>query len=402
MNKINDPASRMQDYLVFGENGGVNPSIPDSATFTFLATETMEGVFAGEIEGCYLYSRHTTPIGNDLSKVLALMENTPAAHVMGSGMGAITSTLLQLCSAGDEIISSRTIYGGTYAFLKNFTPKFGIKTNFVDITNLEIVEKNITNNTKVIYCETISNPLLEIADLRELRKLADKYNLKLVVDNTFCPLVVAPYDLGAHIVVYSMTKFINGSNDTTAGAVCADLDFINSLKSVNDGAAMLLGPVLDTIRAASILKNIHTLHVRMKQHSSNAMYLAQKLESIGLRIIYPGLESHPQHSLLKSMINEEYGYSGIITIDAKEKSIADKFMIAMQENKVGYFAVSLGFYKTLFSSPGSSTSSEIPQEEQVSMGMSNGLVRLSVGLDHDIERSYQLIIKSAKSAGLIK
>lgn len=402
MNKINDPASRMQDYLVFGENGGVNPSIPDSATFTFLATETMEGVFAGEIEGCYLYSRHTTPIGNELSHVLALMENTPAAHVMGSGMGAITSVLLQLCSAGDEVISSRTIYGGTYAFLKNFAPKFNINTKFVDITNLEIVEKNINKNTKVIYCETISNPLLEIADLSALRKLADKYNLKLVVDNTFCPLVITPYDLGAHIVVYSMTKFINGTNDTTAGSVCADLEFINSLKSVSDGAAMLLGPVLDTIRAASILKNIHTLHIRMRQHSSNAMYIAQKLENIGIRTIYPGLESHPQHNLIKSMINDDYGYSGIITIDTKEKSIADKFMIAMQTNKVGYFAVSLGYFKTLFSSPGSSTSSEIPPEEQIKMGMSNGLVRLSVGLDNDIERSYQLIIKSAKEAGLIK
>lgn len=402
MKTINEAASRMQDYLVFGENGGVNPSIPDSATFTFLATETMEGVFAGEIEGCYLYSRHSTPIGNDLSNVLALMENTPAAHVMGSGMGAITSTLLQLCSAGDEIISSRTIYGGTYAFLKNFTPKFNINTKFVDITNLDIIEKSITAKTKVIYCETISNPLLEIADLLELRKIADKYNLKLVVDNTFCPLVVAPYNLGAHIVVYSMTKFINGTNDTTAGAVCADLEFINSLKSVNDGAAMLLGPVLDTIRCASILKNIHTLHIRMKQHSANAMYISTKLEEVGIRVIYPGLESHPQHSLIKNMINEDYGFSGIITIDAKEKSIADKFMIAMQTNKVGYFAVSLGYYKTLFSSPGSSTSSEIPAEEQIQMGMSSGLVRFSVGLDNDIERSFQLIMKSAKETGLIK
>ncbi|MEI6090166.1 MAG: aminotransferase class I/II-fold pyridoxal phosphate-dependent enzyme [bacterium] len=401
MNKMIDPASRMQDYLVFGENGGVNPSIPDSATFTFLATETMEGVFAGEIEGCYLYSRHTTPIGNDLSRVLALMENTPAAHVMGSGMGAITSTLLQICSAGDEIISSRTIYGGSYAFLKNFAPKLNIHTKFVDITNLEVIEKSVTAKTKVIYCETISNPLLEIADLAGLRKIADKYNLKLVVDNTFCPLVVTPYNLGAHIVVYSMTKFINGTNDTTAGAVCADEEFINSLKSVNDGAAMLLGPVLDTIRAASILKNIHSLHIRMKQHSINAMYIAKNLQDAGIRVIYPGLESHPQHDLIKSMINDDYGFSGIITIDAKEKSVADKFMIAMQTNKVGYFAVSLGYYKTLFSSPGSSTSSEIPPEEQIQMGMTNGLVRFSVGLDNDIERSYQAIIKSAKESGLL-
>lgn len=398
---IKDPASRIQNHLVFGEYGGVNPSITDSATYTFLAPKTMQQVFAGEIEGCFLYSRHLAPTNFELSKALALMENTEDAQVMGSGMGAITSVLLQICGAGDEIISSRTIYGGSYAFMKNFLPKLNINTHFIDVTNLEEIESKINDKTKIIYCETISNPLLEIADIPKLRKLADKYGIKLVIDNTFTPMVVAPYDLGAHIVVYSMTKFINGMNDTTAGAVCADGEFINSLRNVNDGAAMLLGPVLDPLRAASILKNMHTLHIRMQKHSENAMYMSKRLLESGIRTIYPGLESHPQYDLITSMINKDYGYSGMLTIDAITQEKAEKLMVLMQENKVGYFAVSLGFYKTLFSSPGTSTSSEIPEDVQEKMGMTPGLVRFSMGLDQDVEATYNTIMKCVKEAGVL-
>jgi methionine-gamma-lyase len=396
-----DPASRLQDHLVFGEYGGVNPSITDSATFTFMSPDTMKELFETEIAGCYLYSRHLNPMNGELSTALALMEGTESAQVMGSGMGAISSVIMEICKAGDEIVSSRTIYGGSYALMKNFLPKFNITTKFVDITSLDAIKEAINENTKIIYCETISNPLLEIADLRELRKLADKHGIKLVVDNTFSPMVVSPIKMGAHIVVYSLTKFINGMNDCLGGAVCGTKEFITSLKSVHDGAAMLLGPVLDSLRASSILKNMHTLHVRMKQHSENAMYVAKNLEKIGVKVFYPGLPSHPQHELIKSMINKEYGFSGMITIDAKDENRANKLMMMMQEKKIGYFAVSLGFYKTLFSSPGTSTSSEIPKEEQDEMGMTSGLIRFSVGLDNDIERTFEMIKKCMKEVDLI-
>jgi methionine-gamma-lyase len=340
-------------------------------------------------------------MNDNLCKSLARMDDTPSAQVMGSGMGAITCAILQICGCGDEIVSSRTIYGGTYAFMKNFLPKLGINTNFVNITDLEDVKAKITDKTKIIYCETISNPLLEIADLRELRKIADAHNVKLMVDNTFTPLVVSPYKLGAHIVVYSMTKYINGTNDCLAGAVCGEKDYISSLKSVNDGAAMLLGPVLDTIRASSILKNIHSLHIRMKQHSENAMYISENLEKIGVKVFYPGLKSHPQHELITSMIDPQFGYSGILTIDAQTEEKANSLMMMMQEELVGYFAVSLGFYKTLFSSPGTSTSSEIPHDEQIAMGMTPGLVRFSVGLDNDIERTFERIKDCLRKVELI-
>ena len=384
-----NPADNIQDLQYFGEFGGVNPSISDSSTYTFLSAKTMFDTFEGNAEGCYLYSRHSSPSNLYLDKAMAAMEGTEAANVSASGMGAITPTLLQLCGQGDHIVSSRTIYGGTYAFLKNFTPKFGIKTTFVDITKLDIVEAAITPETKVLYCETVSNPLLEVADIARLSKLAKKYNLKLVVDNTFSPLSVSPILLGADIVIHSLTKYINGSSDTVGGVTCASREFIDSLKNVNNGASMLLGPTMDSLRSASVMKNLRTLHIRMKQHSHNAHYLAERFEKDGIKTVYPGLKSHPSHEIYKNMINPEYGFGGMMTLDVGTLDQANALMELMQSKNLGYLAVSLGFYKTLFSAPGTSTSSEIPLDEQKEMGLTDGLIRFSIGLDNDIERTYQ-------------
>ena len=399
--KKHKPADSIQDIQYFGEYGGVNPSIADSSTFTYLAGKTMEEVFGGERDGCYLYSRHMNPSTGYLAEAISNMENTEAAQVAASGMGAITSVLLQICGAGDHIVSSRTIYGGTYAFMKNFLPKLNISTNFEDITNLEAIEESINPQTKLIYCETMSNPLLEIADIKAISEIAKKYNLKLIVDNTFTPLVFSPKEMGADVVVHSLTKFINGASDTVGGVICADSDFIHQLIDVNDGASMLLGPTMDALRANSILKNLRTLHIRMKQHSKNAHYLAIKFQELGLNVFYPGLPNHPQHELMKSSMNEEFGFGGMLMIDAGDMQKAYKLMEAMQNDNIGYLAVSLGFYKTLYSAPGASTSSEIPEEEQDEMGLSDGMVRISVGLDNDIERTFQKIKVCMHKTGIL-
>lgn len=396
-----NPADKIQDLQYFGEFGGVNPSISDSSTYTFLSAKTMFDTFEGNAEGCYLYSRHSSPMNLYLGQALAAMEGTEAANVSASGMGAITPVLLQLCGSGDHIVSSRTIYGGTYAFLKNFTPKFNIHTSFVDITKLDVVEAAITPTTKVLYCETVSNPLLEVADIEGLAKIAKKHNLKLVVDNTFSPLSVAPVKLGADVVIHSLTKFINGSSDTVGGVICGTQQFIDDLRNVNNGASMLLGPTMDSLRSASILKNLRTLHIRMKQHSHNAMYLAQKFEQDGLKVVYPGLTSHPSHQRYARMINHEYGFGGMMTIDVGTLDKANELMELMQNKNLGYLAVSLGFYKTLFSAPGTSTSSEIPLDEQKEMGLTDGLIRMSIGLDNDIERTYQNMKACMKELGIL-
>lgn len=395
------PANNIQDLQYFGEFGGVNPSISDSSTYTFLSAKTMFDTFEGNADGCYLYSRHSSPSNLYLGEALAAMEGTETANVTASGMGAITPVIMQLCDAGDHVVSSRTIYGGTYAFLKNFTPRFNIETSFVDITKLDVVEAAITKNTKVLYCESVSNPLLEVADIKGLAKLAKKHNLKLVVDNTFSPLSISPAKLGADIVIHSLTKFINGSSDTVGGVVCGTQEFINDLRNVNDGACMLLGSTMDSLRSASVLKNLRTLHIRMQQHSHNATYLANKFEADGLKTVYPGLATHPSHELFKSMMNDKYGFGGMLTIDVGSLDKANELMEMMQEKNLGYLAVSLGFYKTLFSAPGSSTSSEIPEDEQKEMGLSDGLIRFSIGLDADIERTYKTMRNCMESLSIL-
>jgi methionine-gamma-lyase len=396
-----DPANSIQDLLQLGEYGDVNPSVTDSATYTFKQAKTMLDTFKGEAEGCFLYSRHWNPSNKYLADAMAAMEGTQAAWVTASGMAAITCAILQICSAGDHIVSSRTTYGGTFAFFENYLPKLNIQVTMVDVTDLKKVEAAIQDNTKIIYTETMTNPLLQVSDIPALAKIAKKRGLKLIVDNTFTPMMVAPTQLGADITVYSLTKFVNGKNDCVAGAICADQDFINSLIDVNNGTAMLLGPVLDPFRSSSILKNLHTLHIRMQQHSRNALYLAKRLTEIGIKVNYPGLENHPGHNLLKSMMNPDFGFGGMLSFDAGSADKAAELMESMEMEGVGYLAVSLGYFKTLFSNSGKSTSSEVPEDKQKEMGLAEGLIRFSVGLDNDIERTFAKMEKCIRKAGLV-
>ncbi len=386
-----DPAMRLQDTLKINEFNSVNPLISDSATFSFPDAPTMSDCFEGKVDNAFLYSRHWNPTNLKFTQSLAAMENTEAAWVTGSGMAAITCAILAICKTGDHIISSMTTYGGTFAFLKNYAPLLGIEVSFVDITNLDQIVRAIRPNTKMIYSESVTNPLLQITDIPALSSLARDNKMQLVIDNTFTPMIINPCELGAHVTVYSMTKFINGKNDCVAGAICGTKEFIDALTDVHTGTAMLLGPVLDPLRASSIHKNLFTLHIRMQKHSENAMFLAKAFEKRGIRSNYPGLPSHPQHELFKQIMNPEFGFGGILAIDLKTKENANKLMVAMQNRDLGYLAVSLGYYKTLFSNSGSSTSSEVPIELQEEMGLSEGLVRFSVGLDQNIEHTWEQI-----------
>jgi len=382
------PAQDIQNLQYFGEFGGVNPSISDSSTYTFMTAQRMRDTFEGKANACYLYSRHGSPSNQYLSSALAKMENTESATVFASGIAAITSTILQVCKQGNHIVASRTIYGGTYAFLKNVLPKFGIHTTFVDFTDCSMVNDAITENTKMLYCESISNPLLEVVNFRSVSNLSKTNDLKLIVDNTFSPLMLQPAMHGADIVIHSLTKFINGSSDALGGVVCASTEFIEGLKDVNTGLAMLLGQTLDSFRAASILKNLRTLPIRMQKHSENAQYLAVKFQDLGYKVVYPGLKNHPQHKLLSTMLSDRIGFGGIMTVDFGSLQKANAIMEMMQHQNLGYLAVSLGFYKTLFSASGTSTSSEISEEERKNMQLSDGLVRFSMGLDHDIKTTF--------------
>ncbi len=373
----------------FGEHGGVAPSISRSATFTVIHPQTMPEIFSGlkgpEQGGCFLYSRHFNPTVDVLSRYLAAIEGTQAAVCTASGMAAIACAIMQICQSGDHIVASQSIYGGTHALLESLLPQMNIKTTFVNITDLSAVAQAITKKTKVIYTETMGNPTLRIADIPALSRQARKNDIKLVVDNTFSPLIFTPKVLGADVVVYSLTKYINGASDLIAGAICGDKQFILDLMDLHTGRVMLLGPTMDPRVAFDLIQRIPHLPIRMKEHSRRGAAMADMLKDMGIKVTYPGLPDHPEHDLACQLSNEKYGLGGILAIDCGTREKAEALMEVLQnEEAFGMIAVSLGYFDTLISCSGSSTSSEIGIEDQQKMGLSPGLLRIAIGYTGDL------------------
>jgi methionine-gamma-lyase len=404
------PEQAIRDIQHFGEEGGVVPVIDVAATSTFLDPADMERTFQGEMPGCYLYSRHSNPTVNIFGKKIAAMEGAPAALGVASGMAAIASAIDQLfrnestrlgksglSQAGGHLVCSNTVYGGTYALFKNIFPSRGIDVTFTDIANLAAVERALRPETKVLYVETLSNPLLSVSDIRGLAALCRKKGVKLVVDNTFTPLIVRPLDLGADVVVHSCTKFISGSSDLIAGAIVGTEEFIASLIDVNHGAVMLGGPVMDPRVAHELYLRMDHLPVRMQAHGRVAEFLASRMSELKIPVIYPSLPSHPQAKLFREIANPNYGAGGILTVDCGTSERAQVLATKLQDEKFGLYAVSLGFSRTLMSCSAKSTSSEIPDSEQKAMGLSPGLLRFSIGYLGDPETMWNRFLKCWKA-----
>ena len=391
----------------FGEHGGVNMSIEASSTFTVMDPHSMPEMFQGrkgpENAGCYLYGRHFNPTVYNLGRQLAALEGTEGAYCTASGMSAISATLMAICRSGDHIVSSDTVYGGTYALMRNFLPhKAGVTTSFVDITDLDAVRAAITDDTRVLYTESVSNPTLRVADIPRLADIVREAGLQLVVDNTFSPLILSPAALGADIVVHSITKFISGMSDVIAGAVCGSHDFIEQLMDLHSGSLMLLGPTMDPKVASEISLRIPHLPLRMAAHGERALALAERLESTGVDVCYPGLSHHPDHALFDDLRCPEYGYGGVLTIDLGDEETANQLMSSLQNKyRFGFMAVSLGYFDTLMSCSGSSTSSEMTDEDQLTAGISPGLVRMSIGYTGTLEQRWGQLLGALEDAGKI-
>jgi methionine-gamma-lyase len=380
---VKNPVQSMRDVQHFGEEGGVVPVIDLAVTSTFLNPEDMERAFHGELPGCYLYSRHSNPTVNAFGKKLAALEGMEAALGVASGMAAINCTIRQLMPDGGHLISSQMIYGGTYALFQNILPKSAINVSFVDMTDLGAIERAITPETRIIYTETMSNPLLQIANLPRIKDLCAKQNIKLVVDNTFTPVIISPAKFGADVVLYSCTKYISGASDLMAGAIVSSQEFINQLIDINHGMVMLTGPGMDARIAHELYLRLDHLPVRMAAHSKSARYLVERVAKEKIPLIYPGLPSHTDHKVMNEIMNPEFGYGGMVVMDCKTVKRALDFASNLQQEKFGLYAVSLGFSRTLISCPSITTSSEIPQAEQETMGLSPGLLRLSIGFTGD-------------------
>ena len=390
----------------FGEHGGVNMSVEASTTFTVMHSDTMPEIFGGkkgpDQGGCYLYGRHFNPTVYTLGKQLAALEGTEAAYCTASGMSAISATLMQLCDAGDHIVSSNAVYGGTYALMHDLLPpKTGITSSLVDITDLAAVENAITPRTRVIYTESMANPTLRVADIPRLSAIAKRYGIKLVVDNTFSPLILSPIKLGADIVVHSMTKFISGASDYIAGAICADADFIQQLMDLHTGMLMILGPTMDPQVAFNINLRIPHLPLRMIEHGQRTQVFAERLQSMGIKVCYPGLPDHPDHALMSELYCPDYGYGGVLTMDMGTVEHANELLDLLQnEYQFGYVAVSLGYFDTLMSCSGSSTSSELTDVDKKAAHISPGLVRLSIGYTGTTEQRWTQLSEALKRVGM--
>lgn len=358
--------------------GALATPIHQTATFVFDSAEQGGKRFALEEEG-YIYSRLGNPTNNQLEAKLAMLEGAEAAVSTASGIGAISSAMWTALKAGDHIVASKTLYGCTYAFLNHGITRFGVEVTFVDTTDPENVRAALKENTKVVFLETPANPTLEIADIQAISTIAHENNDCLVmVDNTFCtPYIQRPLEFGADVVIHSGTKFLNGHGDVISGFVVGTLKFITDVKLF--GVKDMTGACLSPFDAFLIIRGMKTLAIRMEKHCENAMKVAKFLEQhpAVIRVYFPGLESFPQFELAKKQMS----LSGAVIAFELKGGLAEGKTV-MNSVQLCKLAVSLGDAETLIQHPASMTHSPYTPEERAATGITDGLVRIAVGLEN--------------------
>ncbi len=352
-------------------------SEPVFATSSFVFSSAAEAAarFADQEPG-NIYSRFTNPTVRTFEQRLALMEGAERCVATSSGMSAILSTCIGVLKAGDHIVSSRSIFGSTTVLFNNFLSRLGIETTFVDLSDPEAWKKAIQPNTGLLFLETPSNPLTEIADIGKIAEIAHDNGCLLVVDNCFCtPALQQPIRYGADIIVHSATKFIDGQGRCVGGAVLGREEVVGG-----DIYAFLrsAGPTMSAFNAWVFLKGLETLDIRMKAHCSNALELAKWLEQQPqvAKVYYPGLESHPQHALAKT---QQSGFGGIVSFELKGGKEAGWKLI--DKTKICSITANLGDTKTTITHPATTTHSKLSTEQLAAAGIAQGLVRVAVGLE---------------------
>ncbi|KAJ8423733.1 hypothetical protein Cgig2_023821 [Carnegiea gigantea] len=381
-----------------GQHKGVNISIEASNTFAFQYPEEMTLAVEGELgpdADVYVYSRSFNPTVEVLGRYLAAMEATESAYCTSSGMSAITAIFMYLCKNGGHVVAANALYGGTHFLLKNFLPeKCNVETKFVDITNFEEVDSAIIEGqTTVLYFETVSNPALVVADTLQLSTIAHKKNVKVVVDNTFAPMILTPAKYGADIVVHSLTKYVSGGSDVLAGAICGKHDMVQEITNFARGPLMMLGPVMNPMEAFQLLGRMAHLGVRMKKHCSRALKLATRMKNeLNIKVMYPGLKDHPDYELMNQMRNKGYGFGGVVCIDVDSTDQAYKLLTKLRENKFGFLAVDLGYYETLMSCPGATAGPPKPSPKRGDI--TPGFIRFSVGYLGTLDQKWKQFKKA--------
>ncbi|MCX7909454.1 MAG: PLP-dependent aspartate aminotransferase family protein [Ignavibacteria bacterium] len=363
--------SGIKDY----EFGPVVPPIYQTSTFKFKDADQGARLFKGEEDG-FIYTRMRNPTIEAMEDAVAELEGGAKAIGCASGMAAISLIFFTLLQSGNHVICGTSVYGPTTTFLSQILSKFNVEVTFVDTSNIVEVEKAFKTNTRVIFFETPGNPTLSVSNIRQISEIAHSYNASVVVDNTFMsPILQKPFELGADIVVHSMTKFLNGHADVVAGIVVVKRkeDYPIFRKMSNH-----IGGVIDPFNAFLVHRGLKTLEIRMKKHCENAQQIAEYLEQHPKveRVWYPFLKSHPQYEL---SLEQTTGGGGVISFEIKGGIEAGK--ILMNNVKVWQLAVSLGGVESLIQHPASMTHASMPKELREEAGITDGLVRLSVGIE---------------------
>ncbi|GDX55754.1 O-succinylhomoserine sulfhydrylase [Methylophilaceae bacterium] len=358
----------------FGEN---SEAIFLTSSYVFDSSAQAAARFAGTEPG-NIYSRFTNPTVTMFQDRLAALEAAEACVATSSGMSAILATIMGLCSAGDHIVASRSLFGTTVQLFSNIFKRWGLEVTFVSLINLNEWEDAIQKNTKLFFVETPSNPLTDVADIKALSNIAHNKEIKLIVDNCFCsPALQRPLLLGADIIIHSATKYLDGQGRCLGGAVLADKKTIEPIYQFLRSA----GPTMSAFNAWVFLKGLETLSVRMDAHSKNALHLASWLESQSQvdRVYYPGLVSHPQHTLA---LNQQKSGGAIVSFEVKGGQKEAWGLI--DSTKLISITANLGDVKSTITHPATTTHSRVSPEERQKAGIKDNLVRIAVGLE-DIE-----------------
>jgi O-succinylhomoserine sulfhydrylase len=351
--------------------------IHETSSYVYADCEESAAVFSGAIEG-NVYSRFTNPTVRIFEERLAAMECAESAIGAASGMAALLSVFITFLSAGDHVICSRSVFGSTAVLLRSFICKFGVSVSFVSQTDVNEWAAAVRPNTRLMFCETPSNPTLEIMNLSRLAKLAKECGAMLVVDNTFCtPVGQRPVLFGADLVVHSTSKYIDGQGRCIGGAIVGRKQLVDRVKSFMRSA----GPAMAAHNAWVFLKGLETLEIRMREHSRNAFAIARWLEGHPLveRVLYTGLASHPQHEL--AQLQQRY-HGGVLSFQVKGgKSSAWKCIDAL---RLISLTTNVGDTKMMITHPATTTHTRMSPEERALIGIPDGLIRLTVGLE-DVE-----------------
>lgn len=357
------------------EFGEVSEAIFMNSGFCYDSAEIAESRFNGVAPG-YVYSRYLNPTLAMLEQRLALLEGAEKCCVVASGMAAVFASMMSFLKAGDKVVAGRVLFGSCYYIITQILPRFGIRYELVDATDLSAWQNALSEPTAAVFIESPANPNLELTDIQAVSDMAHKVGARVIVDNIFAtPLYQKPFALGADIVVYSTTKHMDGQGRTLGGAVLGSADYIqNTLTPFHRHT----GPALSPFNAWVILKGLETLPLRMQQHSKNAHTLAAMLETHPkiARVLYPALASHPQHALYQKQMS---GGSNLIALDIEGgKTAAFAFMNAL---KIIDISNNLGDAKSLITHPASTTHSNLSADERTKIGINDGMLRLSVGLE---------------------